>query len=253
MVLGAQLFTVREFTQDLNSFAETLKKVADIGYRVVQVSATCPYEADWLAEQLQSNGLSCPVTHTPPDRLANEPVAVAAEHRRFGCGVAGLGSAPGFFKNGYEDYVAFRNDFLPVSEALKQGGITLGYHNHQVEFGKFEGETLLERMSRDFPADQLVFILDTYWTQYSGGNPAAWLRRLSGRVPCVHFKDLAIVGTQQRMAVVGEGNMDWDSIIAACAEAGTRYALVEQDDCYGEDPFDCLHRSYRYLKTMGLE
>ena len=34
--------------------------------------------------------------------------------------------------------------------------------------------------------------------------------------------------------------------------AGTHYMLVEQDDCNGEDPFDCLARSYKNLKALGL-
>ena len=45
MELGAQLYTVRAFTQTLADFAETLKKVADIGYRTVQVSGTCAFDA----------------------------------------------------------------------------------------------------------------------------------------------------------------------------------------------------------------
>ena len=28
--------------------------------------------------------------------------------------------------------------------------------------------------------------------------------------------------------------------------------LVEQDDCNGEDPFDCLKRSFEYLKSRGF-
>ena len=42
MKIGAQLFTVRDFTKTLDDFAETLKKIADIGYTTVQVSGTCP-------------------------------------------------------------------------------------------------------------------------------------------------------------------------------------------------------------------
>ena len=43
MKLGAQLYTVRDFTKTTDDFAETLKKVADIGYRTVQVSGTCAF------------------------------------------------------------------------------------------------------------------------------------------------------------------------------------------------------------------
>ena len=29
--------------------------------------------------------------------------------------------------------------------------------------------------------------------------------------------------------------------------------MVEQDNCNGEDPFDCLKRSYQNLKAHGFE
>ena len=41
--------------------------------------------------------------------------------------------------------------------------------------------------------------------------------------------------------------------LAAAEAAGVQYMLVEQDDCYGEDPFACLARSYTYLKEKGFE
>ena len=76
---------------------------------------------------------------------------------------------------------------------------------------------------------------------------------LRGRSECVHLKDLSIVGGKQRMAVLGEGNLNFPKIIAAAECAGAEHLLVEQDDCYGEDPFECLKRSYGYLRAMGLE
>ena len=57
MEIGAQFYTVRESCKTLDGFAETLKKVADIGYKNVQISGTCPYEAEWLKEQLQKLSL----------------------------------------------------------------------------------------------------------------------------------------------------------------------------------------------------
>ena len=55
------------------------------------------------------------------------------------------------------------------------------------------------------------------------------------------------------MAVVGEGNINFDRVFEKAEAGGTQYMLVEQDDCNGEDPFDCLQRSYRYLKAQGFE
>ena len=69
MEIGAQLYTVRSMTQTLEGLAEALKKVADIGYKTVQLSGTCPYDAEWMREQLARNGLCCVLTHTPVPRL----------------------------------------------------------------------------------------------------------------------------------------------------------------------------------------
>ena len=54
------------------------------------------------------------------------------------------------------------------------------------------------------------------------------------------------------MAVVGEGNLNFERIFEEAKKAGTKYMLVEQDNCYGENPFDCLKRSYENLKTFGF-
>ena len=51
MEIGAQFFTLREQCKTLDDFALSLRKVADIGYRNVQISGTCAFEAQWLKEQ----------------------------------------------------------------------------------------------------------------------------------------------------------------------------------------------------------
>ena len=56
-----------------------------------------------------------------------------------------------------------------------------------------------------------------------------------------------------RMAAIGDGNMNYPEILRACRGAGVKFAYVEQDHCYDDDPFDCLRRSYEYLKSFGLE
>jgi sugar phosphate isomerase/epimerase len=53
------------------------------------------------------------------------------------------------------------------------------------------------------------------------------------------------------MAEVGEGNLNWPGILAACKEANVEWYAVEQDICPG-DPFESLAISYRNLAAMGL-
>ena len=57
---------------------------------------------------------------------------------------------------------------------------------------------------------------------------------------------------EHRMAPVGYGNMNFDRIIDAASHSGVEYMLVEQDNCYEDDPFECLKKSYEYLKSLGL-
>ena len=86
--------------------------------------------------------------------------------------------------------------------------------------------------------------------QKAGADPAYWLEKFSGRIPCIHLKDQDYEG---KMAVVGEGNINFDRVFQMAEKGGTQFMLVEQDDCNGEDPFECLKRSYNNLKTMGFK
>lgn len=252
MKCGAQLYTVRDFCRTPEDFAETLKKIADIGYTEVQVSGTCAYQPEWLKEQLESTGLSCVITHYDINMIKNDPVRAVRENAVFGCRHIGIGSMPGG-ASGLENFDAFVSDYLPAAEKVKENGGYLMYHNHHFEFNHVSpGVTYLERLAEIFPAETLGFTLDTYWVQVGGGSPCEWLRRLSGRVPCIHLKDLAMSGTEQHMAAVGCGNINFDSVLAAASDAGTEHLLVEQDDCYGEDQFGELKKSYLWLRSRGI-
>jgi hypothetical protein len=47
--------------------------------------------------------------------------------------------------------------------------------------------------------------------------------------------------------------MKFERIIERAEGSGVEYLLVEQDNCYGEDPFACLAKSYAYLTSLRLE
>lgn len=249
MEIGAQLYTVREFCQSRGDFAETLKRIADIGYRNVQVSGTCEYEPEWLRERLAENGLRCVLTHIPGERLLADAGAVCAAHDTFGCDRVGLGYFhfdPEKEDRGYGDFL---EKYRPVAGKLAECGKYFMYHNHDGEFQKHGGKTILQKLSEDFGAGEMGFTLDTFWIQAGGADPAYWLERLSGRVPCIHLKDFSY---GRKMEVVGEGNLNFERVFEKAEAAGTEYMLVEQDDCNGEDPFACLARSYRNLQAFGF-
>lgn len=249
MEIGAQFFTLRDFCKDTDSFAESLKKVADIGYKTVQISGTCQYDPKWLQKQLKKNGLKCVLTHIAPDKLQNETAKVAEDHDVFGCDRVGLGWFAFDEEKDGQHYDDFIRIYKPVAKQLQKNGKYFMYHNHDQEFKKYNGKLIIESLAEDFSSDEMGFTLDTFWVQAGGGDPAQWIERLSGRVPCIHLKDYSF---GRKMAVIGEGNINFDRVFEKAESAGTKYMLVEQDDCNGEDPFDCLKRSFEFLKSRGF-
>lgn len=94
--------------------------------------------------------------------------------------------------------------------------------------------------------------MDTYWVKYADYDILSEISRLSGRLPCVHLKDMEILadGTK-RYCPVGSGILAFEKILEAFTAAGTKVAFVEQDECFERDPFECLKISYDYLKSIG--
>ena len=253
MKIGAQFFTIRDYCRTPEALDESLKRVADIGYRHIQLSGVCPYEADWMAERLRTYGLSVEITHFDYNRILRDPTGTIRFHDAMGCRWIGIGSNPRGVNP--EGLAAMAAEIKPVLPALIAGGHRFMYHNHHMEFARFDGKTFLDLLCETFTPEECGVTLDTYWVQAGGGDPAYWLRRLSGRVDCVHFKDMVFSPEDKavRMAAIGDGNMNYPEILRACEDAGVQYAFVEQDNCYGVDPFLGLKRSYDWLHAQGLE
>ena len=252
MKIGAQMYTVRDYCKTLDSFADTLAKLADMGFKVVQISGTCPYEGEWVNEQLKKNGLECAITHNPYDEIIQSPAALVEKHKKFGCDFIGLGGL-GRDKRTIYDFI---EEAKPAIKTIKEAGLHFSYHNHSEEFLVVDGTNELEKMAAAFTPDELSFTLDTHWAHAAGADPIQWLKKLEGRVQCIHLKDIELYigekGRELRYAPVGSGNMNFEGILAAADAAGTKYGLIEQDDCYGRDPFECLRSSYDFLVANGF-
>ncbi len=94
MRLGAQLFTLRDYTQTAQDLDRSLEQVARMGYQTVQVSAIGPIPAQQVREICDKHGLRVVLTHWNPDRILNDTEAVIEEHEILGCDYIGLGMMP---------------------------------------------------------------------------------------------------------------------------------------------------------------
>jgi sugar phosphate isomerase/epimerase len=251
-VVGAQLYTVREFTKDLPGIAASLKKVADIGYTAVQISGFGQADPKEVAKLCEDNGLKVVSTHIGWNEFLDDLDTVIETHKLWKCDHPAIGGLPGEYHTP-DGLKRFLDELAPIAEKLAAAGMDFSYHNHNHELVKYDGKTWLAMLYEQAPPDMLKAEIDTFWIQAGGGDPAAWVRMCAGREPLLHLKDFAMApGREWRFAEIGEGNMNWASILQAAQEGGVEWYLVEQDRCYERDPFESLAISLRNLKAMGL-
>jgi sugar phosphate isomerase/epimerase len=251
-VLGVQLYTLRQFTKTKEDVVKTFKKVADIGFKSVQVSAMGDVSAEDVRKIADENGLTINSTHVKWQRLLEETDAVIKEHKIWNCSHTCVPILPEeyYSEKGLEK---FAGEVVPLAKKLAKGGITLSYHNHKQEFAKLGDKVWLELMYAKVPAELLKAEIDTYWVYVGGGDPAQWVARYPGRQPLFHLKDIKIMpDKEQRMAEIGEGLLDWKKILEAAKKSNVEWYLIEQDNCYERDPFESLAMSYNFLKKLGL-
>lgn len=250
--LVAQMYSIRDSLQTPADLAASVRKLAEIGYRNVQASGF-PIEAKSFRKILDDNGVSCTATHTGWERITEDLPGLIEEQKILGSKLTAIGAMPGEFRNP-DGLKVFCEGMEKAGAAMRKEGLSLGYHNHSFEFARV-GETgprLLERLYQLTTPQNVWAELDTYWVQHGGGDPCVWIRKFKGRMPLIHFKDMGILNDKQVFKEIGEGNLNWPGILTACKESGVQYYCVEQDECNGRDPFECLATSLRNLKAMGL-
>ena len=246
----AQLYTLRNYCKTANDLAETFKKVKNIGYEAVQVSAIGPIDPVQVKKLADKEGLKIAATHVSYDRIKNDFDALVKEHKLWECEYIGLGGMPGQYRTSKEGFKTFAKEFSEIAKRFQDNGLSFIYHNHNFEFEKFDGVTGMEILLKETNPTTFNFEIDTYWVQAGGANPTDWVKNVKGRMDVVHFKDMAIVNGKQVYAEIGQGNLNWSSIINACKEIGVKWYCVEQDECL-RDPFESMAISFEYLKNAN--
>ncbi len=250
MKLGAQLYTVSAFTQTPRDIERTFKRVAAIGYTCVQVSGTGEIAAEALRDIAQKYNLEIALTHINPARLLDDIDKVIEEHKIFGCTNIGIGSMPDRYRHNYEGVECFFEDFDESARKIADNGMKFHYHNHAFEFEKYgKNITAYDYMIEISDPKLWGFTFDTYWVHNGGVDVVSQLDKMKGRIDILHLKDMKIINGAGTMAAIYDGNMPFDAILAKAKELGIPYAMVEQDNCNGENPFAMLKLSFENLKN----
>lgn len=248
--VAAQLYTVRDHARTPADIVKTLKRVRQIGYTAVQVSGIGPVEPKDLKRFLDEEGLKCVVTHEPGDLILNEPRKIIEKLDLLDCKYTAYPYPSNVDLSKKEAVLDLARRLDESGRAFSESGKALAYHNHNMEFRRIDGVTVLDMIYSGTDARYLKGEPDVYWIQAGGADPAAWCAKLAGRLPLIHLKDMAIDSQNKQVpAEIGRGNMDFSRIVQAADAAGCEWFIVEQDsDWISGDPFESLKQSYEFIR-----
>lgn len=252
--LGVQLFTIRDYMTNAEDIRASFKKLKEIGIDQAQ-TAGCAIPYEEFGKIAREEGIEIVGTHDDFEMMKNDFEQSYKNHEALGTKIMGIGGS-------WTRTVAEVEEMIEVSNTIaskigaKGGKYT--YHNHSHEFTRLDnGKTTMDMLVEGLN-ENASFCLDTYWVQHGGGDVREWIKKLTGRIDILHLKDMgrseepAENGSGfQFITEIGNGNLYWEGILEAAAEAGVKYYVIEQDaNWINNDPFESLKSSVNYLRKF---
>ncbi|ASA21147.1 sugar phosphate isomerase/epimerase family protein [Paenibacillus donghaensis] len=244
--IGLQLYTLREELEQ--DFEGTLRKVAALGYSGVEFYHFFGRSSADIKQLLDETGLVALGAHRPYDALLNETEQEIAYNLEIG----NKRLVIPYLTEEQRNYPEVAENLKLIGQKCKAHGVVLLYHNHDFELIERFGElTAFDGLFAEVPAELLQVEMDTCWVHHAGYDAIAYVNKYAGRLPVIHLKDMKKQADGSAETVVlGEGEVDLAGIVEAAAEAGTEWAVVEQDYCR-RPALDSIADSMEWLRTYA--
>lgn len=243
---GVQLYSVRK--EMLADAPSTLKKLAEIGYKELESAKSDkgnyyglkPKEIKKIAGEL---GMTVRSGHVRIDEDWKRSLDEAAETGQsyLICSVM-----PSHGQT-IENYQKSADIFNKAGEDCKKRNITFGYHNHEEEFEKVNGQVLYDILLEHTDPDLVKMEMDLGWLIVTGNDPYKYFEKYPNRFPLWHLKDMDL--TKKQSTEFGKGGVDIKKLVASAKKAGMKYYFVEQEE-YTVSAFDSLKFDYKYLNEI---
>lgn len=247
--IGLQLWSIRDA---MNADpAGTLAAIGEMGYGFIEAAGYRDgqfYGMDPVVfrELVEANGLVFLASHAgrdlPTQENWNETMEwwQTAIDAHAAAGVKYI-TQPWMGSAGYESLEGlkmFCDYFNKIGEMCHAKGIRFGYHNHEQEFNKLEGEVIYDFMLNHTDPDKVFFQMDLYWVVVGNADPVDYFNRFPGRFLQWHVKDHEEVGAS--------GKIDFEHIFTNADNSGVEYIIVEVER-YNHDPIESVRISLDYL------
>ena len=269
--VAVQVYSVRDSAEA--NLADTLRKIKEMGYAGVEFAGLYGYSPEYVKGLCDGIGLVPISAHIPLDEMIADPDKTFSDYATIGVKYAAVPYVTPERRPGAEKFRETIATIAELGKCAKKYGITLLYHNHDFEFTKVDGEYGLDILYKEVSPEYLQTELDLCWVNVGGEEPAAFLRKYTGRAPVVHLKDFfmsgklpkhlyALIGIEEEekeeepstfeFRPVGHGMQKMPEILSACLDAGASWVVVEQDEpSMGLSRMESIKASREYLASQG--
>lgn len=267
--VAIQVYSVRDNAQ--TDLYATLKAIKEMGYDGVEFAGLYGNAPEKVKEMCSELGLVPISAHVPYVDMAADPEGVLSNYATIGCKFVAVPYLTEEYRPGTPGFIEVIENVKVIGAVAKKLGMQLLYHNHDFEFTKIDGKYALDILYDSVSADILQTELDTCWVNVGGEDPAAFVRKYTGRAPVVHLKDFFGEKSENMYELIGEktvapparpegfefrpvgsGKQDMPAILEAAKDAGAAWVVVEQDKpSMGLDELASAKKSIDYLKSIN--
>ncbi|MDO4586788.1 MAG: TIM barrel protein [Planctomycetia bacterium] len=246
--IALQVYSVYNFAE--KDLADTLQKIAQMGYQGVEFAGYYGHEAKDIRKMLDDNGLVAVSTHLGLDSLLGDTFQKTVEYNKI-LGNKNLVVAGGIDRACCSDTGNQMTAFLFNELSLKaeEFGMQIGFHAHGGDFVDVNGQTAWDLFfSRTRP--EVIAQMDIGNCLAGGADPYASIEKFPNRGQLIHLKAHGPHGT----VLGGQTDVvDWDRVFKLCETvAGTEWYIVEQESASeGLTSLDACNECMKNLRKMG--
>jgi sugar phosphate isomerase/epimerase len=243
--IAVQLYTVRELLS--SDFGGTLRRVAEAGYRAVELAGLPAMTTESLRGELAAAGLRPMASHETLEHLRDDLDALLDRLAVVGCPRVVVPWLPEDERTDIAGARRLAAELSRIATRCADRGVRLGYHNHAFEFAPLGGTTIWQVLNDDLSTN-VEFELDVYWATIGGRDPVELIRTADDRLRLLHMKDMSS-GPDRSDVTPGDGVLAWVQIVGAGIERGVEWYVVEEDN--PRDAIEEISRGLRYLRGLA--
>ncbi|MBM3845077.1 MAG: sugar phosphate isomerase/epimerase [Verrucomicrobia bacterium] len=251
--VGLQLYSLRaEFTRNVPA---AIQMVKNLGVKNVELAGTYNLSPAKFKAMLDEAGLKPVSGHFPYDRYKTDPEGIANDAKTLGleyAGCAWISHQGEFDKAECRDAIQV---FNRAGEVLRKKGIKFFYHCHGYEFRPYKDRTFMDLLMEETDPKNVRYQMDVLWVVHPGFDPVVYLKKYGKRWELMHLKDLrkGVKGdftgksNVEDDVVLGQGQMDWASILKAAKEVGVKHYFIEDEATAAAKQ---IPQSIKYLESL---